>query len=142
MNSDLHIIIPFIPVATARPRFYIRKGHIHSYDKQSSKKKAFASMLNLVMKKQLVYFDGPVELELIFNIPRARSHFGTGKNRSKGKPSAPGYPTKSDIDNYCKFVMDGFSGIIWKDDRQVMKLTAEKRFADNGSIEVTVRVKG
>ena len=31
-----------------------------------------------------------------------------------------------DIDNFSKTIFDSFSGIIWKDDRQIEKLTLEK----------------
>jgi Holliday junction resolvase RusA-like endonuclease len=33
---------------------------------------------------------------------------------------------RRDIDNLVKTVLDGFNGVVWKDDAQVMEITARK----------------
>lgn len=142
MRSEVFsVIVPRAPVAQARPRF-TRWGKVHAYDKQNLKKKAFIKDLfyQAVQKyKSLPQFEGPVELKLRFNIARPPAHFGTGRNNSRVLPSAPEYPTKSDVDNYTKFVMDCLNTRLFKDDRQVVSLTAEKRFSQVPSTEIEAR---
>lgn len=46
---------------------------------------------------------------------------------------------RGDIDNLCKSVLDGLNGVAWQDDRQVMKLCAEKRNGPTPYVDVEVR---
>ena len=47
-------------------------------------------------------------------------------------------PTKADIDNYIKSVLDGLNGRAFKDDRYVYAVLAEKEYAEEASIEVSI----
>ena len=74
--------------------------------------------------------EGPVELSLAFFFPRPKSHYGTGKNSELVKPSAPvHHAQKPDIDNVIKSTLDAMNGILYQDDKQVIRLQAEKRWA-------------
>ena len=51
------------------------------------------------------------------------------------------YPTTApDIDKFCRTVLDALTGIIYKDDAQVVSLDATKEYAPNGleGVEITV----
>lgn len=37
-------------------------------------------------------------------------------------------PTRSDLDNLIKFTLDAGNGILWKDDRLIVAINAEKRY--------------
>ena len=39
---------------------------------------------------------------------------------------------RRDVDNYLKALFDCLSGTVWVDDKQIMKLTVEKRYAKKG----------
>jgi len=141
-EDRLQITINFDPVATARPRSFMLHGEIQVYDKQRKQRNEFIHLLNQAVKAKygrFPYFSGPVELTVVFHVPRAASHYGTGKNSDQVKASAPKYPTRSDIDNYCKFVMDCLNKRAFHDDRQVVRLIAEKRFSDKGMIEIDIK---
>ncbi len=67
--------------------------------------------------------DGPIWMSLHFVFTRPKDHFGTGKNAEKLKPSAPRWPTSKaigDRTNLLKSVEDALTGIVWKDDSQVV----------------------
>jgi len=46
---------------------------------------------------------------------------------------------KHDIDNYHKILFDALSGVVWKDDSQIIKLTtSRKQDKSNPRIEITI----
>lgn len=50
------------------------------------------------------------------------------------------YPTiKPDTDNIAKSILDSLNGIAYKDDKQVVKLTVEKRYDETPSASVWIR---
>jgi Holliday junction resolvase RusA-like endonuclease len=62
----------------------------------------------------------PIETDIAINI---KLYFGTKR--------------KSDWDNYNKLSMDSMSGILWKDDSQILKATVEKFYdKENPRIEI------
>lgn len=64
-------------------------------------------------------FEGAVDLQATFHIPR-------GKTVKRPAPLI-----KPDIDNYLKALMDALTGAAYKDDGQVLGVSASKRYADN-----------
>ena len=89
--------------------------------------------------------EGPVELSLAFFFPRPKSHYGTGKNSELVKASAPvHHAQKPDIDNVIKSTLDAMNGILYEDDKQVIQLRAEKRWAhqpDQAGLALCVEVQ-
>lgn len=83
---------------------------------------------------------GPVELRVLFHMPRPKAHF-----RSNGelKPNAPTFClTKPDLDNLEKAVMDCFTTLtVWRDDSQVVRKISGKVYeSDKGpGAEITVQ---
>ena len=81
--------------------------------------------------------DGPCHVEIDFLFPRPKSHFGTGKNSGRIKPSAPHFLTShavGDIDKLCRSTLDGLAvttgGTVLKDDSFVVSLTAVKKYVE------------
>lgn len=49
------------------------------------------------------------------------------------------YPTiKPDTDNIAKIILDSLNGIAYKDDKQVIRLQVEKRYAEEPSVSVWI----
>jgi len=121
------ILIPGKPIAKQRPRFArIGKG-VRTYSAQETEEGRFLMHLIEQVKDPL---DGPLAVSMQFFMQRPKSHFGTGKNVAIKKPSAPEWPTsKPDLDNYVKFAWDCCNGVVWRDDAQVVRVLAEKRYA-------------
>jgi Holliday junction resolvase RusA-like endonuclease len=86
---------------------------------------------------------GPVSLDVTFYRPRNVGHYGTGRNAGKLKPSAPPYPAVApDVDKLVRAVCDSLSGIVYRDDAQVVDLVARKRFGEPARAEVIVTALG
>ena len=84
--------------------------------------------------------EDPVHVFVTFVMPRAKSHWSTKKGcQDQLKPSAPTHCTiGGDIDKQSRALLDGLSatcgGCILKDDRLVVHLAAQKRYADAGEV--------
>lgn len=66
-------------------------------------------------------FGGPVQLCATFFRARPRGHYGTGKNASKLRPSAPQHPTtKPDATKLLRAVEDAMTGVVYCDDAQIV----------------------
>ena len=82
---------------------------------------------------------GPVELLLTFSVTRPRGHYGVGRNSDIVKPSAPVFPTvRPDITKLVRAAEDAMTGIVWKDDAQVIAQHADKRYGPSPHVTVEV----
>jgi len=82
--------------------------------------------------------DGALRLSLWFFVPRPQGHVGKRGLR----PSAPTWPTtKPDVLKLARAVEDACTGILWRDDAQIVDEDLHKLYADGGApIGVRVRV--
>jgi crossover junction endodeoxyribonuclease RusA len=84
--------------------------------------------------------EGPLELELSFFMERPKFHFNA--KRDAIKPTAPSYPTgKPDASKLCRGVEDALTGMLYRDDSQIVKQTVRKRYATlqyREGVQVTV----
>lgn len=77
---------------------------------------------------------GPLQVDIIFIMPIPKS--GRSQNR---KVAAGEYQTtKPDIDNLMKSVFDAANQIVWEDDNQVCKVSAQKIYGDIPGIKMGV----
>ena len=79
--------------------------------------------------------DGALSLTVRFYVPRPKSHFGARGLR----PSAPDYPTtRPDITKLLRAIEDACTGIVWRDDAQVVAQHALKGYGEQACAEVEV----
>jgi crossover junction endodeoxyribonuclease RusA len=82
-------------------------------------------------------------VRLKFSFKRPKSHYGTGKNSSQLKPSAPGtwHCQRPDCDNLAKVVLDVIKSIgIIRDDGVVFELHVSKIW-DSHSSGVLINIR-
>lgn len=83
---------------------------------------------------------GPIGVEFNFYRPRGKGHFGTGRNANVVKPSAPAFPTVApDVLKLSRLVEDAMSGIVYRDDAQIVDEMLRKRFGDVERVEIVIR---
>jgi Holliday junction resolvase RusA-like endonuclease len=64
---------------------------------------------------------GPLLVRCTFCIERPKGHYRTGKNSHLLKDSAPAYPlSKPDATKLFRSTEDALTGVIWKDDAQIV----------------------
>lgn len=85
--------------------------------------------------------NGPVAVNLIFFMPRPKSHFRTGRNAELLRDAAPDVPiTTPDIDKLSRAVLDALTGVAYRDDSQVVELRAFKNYTtDTPCAVITIK---
>ena len=93
------------------------------YDPQSSIKKKMLKDLAPILKRYPL-LDEPISIHFIFDfaIPKQKSKRWRRENYYRQQ--------RPDASNCLKFYEDLFNGILWKDDSQIVYLSAEKRYND------------
>ena len=62
----------------------------------------------------------PVRLDIVFTLPRPKSHFRTGRHADKLRDDAPTtHTSKPDRGKLLRAVEDALTGVAWVDDAQV-----------------------
>jgi Holliday junction resolvase RusA-like endonuclease len=145
MTSDLKLVpdfdIPWVvriegdPVQKNRARHHVVKNKddtvnfVQTYSDQKDIEKFYKIQIWNQFKQ--LPFEGHVSIRVKFGVKRPASHYGTGKNAGIVKPLFKNaIPSKKDLDNMIKFLLDCCNGITWKDDHQVVKIMAEKVYTE------------
>ena len=132
--------LPGAPCAQGRPRFTARGGKIRAYD--PAKSRAYKARTALVAKAAAekagweLNTESPVSVKIsvVMAIPKSFS-------RVKRQQALEGLirpAKKPDLDNIYKCVTDALSGVIYKDDRQIVKAEMEKRYGEEDEAGVYV----
>ena len=107
--------IPIKPQVKQRPRF---NGHAYT----PKKTREFEKILSVYFSK---IKNDILNLSLIFSF-------------QKPKRPAKSYPSRGDLDNYAKAVLDSMNKKVFEDDSQITKLTCSKKFGESDLICVKV----
>lgn len=128
----MRMFVPGIPQTAGSKRgFAIGKRVIITDANKKSRpwKAAVADMARQAMPTAPTM--NPVRMEIIFRLPRPKSHHRTGKYAHLLKPQAPWrHSQKPDLTKLLRGAEDGLKGIVWKDDCQVCDTWARKRWTD------------
>ena len=82
---------------------------------------------------------GPVAVTMTFYVARPKGHYGSGRNAGTLKASAPPFPiVKPDALKLARGTEDAMTGIVWRDDAQVVDLGVRKRYGLPERAEITV----
>ena len=126
------------PKAQPRHRHFQRGKFKGTYDPGKKDKQSFLYLvLEYAPDKP---FDEPLCVDIDFYFSRPKSHYGTGRNANKLKPSSSiNHITKPDIDNLRKFVMDAMNKVFWRDDSIICEGHTRKIYSDMPRIEILIK---
>lgn len=89
--------------------------------------------------EEIDLFDGPLLVEMMFFMPRPRSHYGTGRNAGNLKALAPKYPhRRPDVLKLARAVEDACTGVVWTDDARIVKESLKKYYGEPARVLVLV----
>lgn len=87
----------------------------------------------------LPFPSGPLAVHADLLFPRPKSHYGTGRNASRLKETAPDWHTSPpDADKLARALGDAMTGIVFRDDSQVACWTICKHYGEPARAEITV----
>jgi Holliday junction resolvase RusA-like endonuclease len=130
------VTIPGAISGKGRPRFSTRGGIPRAYtDARTLGAEAWIRAC-AVDQAGSTPIEAPVvvEIAILVAIPaswprRKRAHALAGALWPAGRP---------DLDNCIKLIADALNGIVWKDDRQIVRLIASKCYAEHAETRLTV----
>lgn len=100
-----------------------------------------AAAFEAMKTANLAPLTGAIELELIFQMPRPKSHY-----RSDGVTLKPGSPlqhiTRPDCLKLARSTEDSLTGVCFSDDAQVVKETLEKFYSEQAGAWILVSEAG
>lgn len=135
----IEFTVPGEPVAQGRPRFSTRGSFVKAYDPEKSKSyKAYVKLVAMAAmnERSLKAFDGAIAVSIraYVSVPKSKSK-KFRENALKGLE----HPTKKpDCDNIAKILLDAMTGIVYEDDKQIIRLVVEKFYDEVPRVEVTV----
>jgi len=127
-----------IPKAQPRPRAFARKlpnGKVIVRAYEAATAEGWKSAVAIAARRRLPAkpLEGPLRVDIVFNMPRPRSHF-KGKTNTVKDNSPCWHTIKPDRDNLEKAVLDALSTIgMWADDCQVCCGEVKKTYAIENS---------
>ncbi len=127
----VNFTIPSAPVPKSRPRFNTNTGRAFTDDKT----RIFENIVSLAYGARHYFDDSYIRIRMKFKFEVPKSY-----SKKKRIEALEGKirPTKADIDNYIKSVLDGLNGKAFKDDRYIYAILAEKEYSEEASIEVSI----
>lgn len=108
----------------SRPRAAVRGRRATIYT-PSTQHKAEAALKASAMRERLpAPFSGPVALDIFIS----QAMPTTWSQKKQAEMTGAYVDKKPDSDNQIKTIMDALNGLLWADDRQVAKISYEKRY--------------
>lgn len=98
-----------------------------------------SSAFEAMKKAGIPLFDGPVTLTVEFLMPRPKKHFvsnDTSKNLRDDSPTAS--MSGADIDKLERQLNDSLTGVVFRDDKQVVEVHKFKRYGSFPGAKVSV----
>ena len=144
MSRKIEFFVPGTPVGKGRPRAARRGAGVVMFtpgrtaDYEALVATTAAAALAGAMRigtSQLL--DGPLEavLEMRFPVPASWSK----ARRARALAGVEWHTSKPDADNVAKAVLDACNGVAFRDDSQIVMLTATKEFSETPGVRVVIR---
>lgn len=124
MKNTFTITIPGEPVSQGRPRFARQGNYVKAYDPKKSRqgKEAVRFFVADKMEREVwLHLEGPLHMRVQFGIK-----LPTSQERKRTPVPRKWRTKKPDLDNLVKLIKDACSGIVYLDDNQIVKVSAEK----------------
>jgi Holliday junction resolvase RusA-like endonuclease len=124
-SVDLRFFVPGTPApGGSKTGFYNKKLGRVMMTPASKKTKPWMSTVSAVVRSQYhnrPLLTDPLRLGMQFRILRPKGHWGSGRNAATLKQSAPTHPTvKPDLTKLVRATEDALTGVLWRDDTQVV----------------------
>lgn len=135
--TTLRFTVPGEVRGKGRPRVTARAGFARTYT--DAKTASYENLVRLSAREALASaapLDGPVALTCI---ARLTPPVSASRKAREAMLAGRQFPTrKPDLDNVLKALLDGLNAVAFRDDVLVVRLSAEKVWAEAAGLDVTV----
>lgn len=145
--SSISFSVPGMPGTKGSAKAFVIPGtNRATVVNDNPKTKPWAALVSLLAKQEMAGaapWDGPVSVQVIFHLPRPKSHYLPATKKRPGgmlRLDAPHrHTSKPDGDKMERAAWDALTGIAFKDDSQIAAWSGGKVYADapGTSIRVT-----
>jgi crossover junction endodeoxyribonuclease RusA len=119
------------------------KGNIRLIDKAQRRGQPWRAAIQWMARQEMrggALITGPVCVIIRFDRPRPMGHFGKNGLNASGRRSA--YPaTRPDLGKLARAIEDALTGIVYRDDSQIVEEHLEKRWGPVAQTTVAVWIK-
>jgi len=136
MSLAIYFVVHGQPHGKGRPRASTRGGFVRLYtdEKTRAYEESVAVQARAAMgTAQMLTTPTAVRITAFYYMPLSWS-----KKKRQQAMMGEIVPGKPDLDNISKSILDAVQGIVIDDDKNVIKLTVEKRFAFQPRVEVHI----
>ena len=140
MSRKIEFFVPGTPVGKGRPRAARRGAGVVMFtpEKTADYESLVAATASNAMRAEAgPLFTGPLEavLEMRFPVPASWSK----AKRARALAGVEWHTSKPDADNVAKAILDACNGVVFRDDSQIVMLTATKEFSETPGVRVVIR---
>ena len=122
------IVIPGQPKSKGRPRF--ARGRVFTPATTLQYERLVAAAARQVISEPIT---GNVQVDIlaVYQVPKSWA-----KALQAAAARGDIMPTRPDLDNVIKIILDGMNEVAYLDDQQVHMISAEKRYGDLAMVEI------
>ena len=147
MSRKIEFFVPGTPVGKGRPRAARRGTGVVMFTPEKTADyealvaaTAAAALAGAMRIGTSQLLDGPLAamLEMQFPVPSSWSK----AKRARALAGVEWHTSKPDADNVAKAILDACNGVVFRDDSQIVMLTATKEFSETPGVRVVIRECG
>lgn len=139
-TTDVSLFVPGVPApGGSKTVFRTPSGKVNVTDAGGERNKNWRAVVATVAYAHFrgLPMDGPLEVSVVFVMPRPKSHF---RRNGTLRPNAPRLHTnKPDATKLWRSTEDALTGILWRDDSTICRQAVEKVYGDVPGARLTVR---
>ena len=137
-TDSITITVAGPPVAKGRARV-LKSGHSYTPAK-TRKYEAHIRMAAQVAMKGRPPLEGALRIYVVAVVPIPVSFSKVKRQRALNGIVAP--TKRPDGDNFLKAAMDGCTGIVWRDDAQIVRISIAKTYGEVPSLKIVAWQSG
>ena len=144
MSKRIEFVVYGKPAQMGSKKAFVRGGRAIITDDNSEKRKQWANAVSSVAAEVMRGRDlisSPVQLRALFYFRRPNSHYGSGRNATTLKSSAPELHSQTpDLDKLIRCLGDALTGIVFRDDALIWSMVISRHWTEKqerAEVEVT-----
>ena len=144
MSNRIQFIVYGKPAQMGSKKAFVRGGRAIITDDNSEKRRQWANAVSSVAAEVMRGRDlisSPVRLRALFYFRRPNSHYGSGRNATTLKSSAPELHSQTpDLDKLIRCLGDALTGIVFRDDALIWSMVISRHWTEKqerAEVEVT-----